>query len=118
MPATGANGSSSAARLLPADAARRRDGAEVLSNANLSRSRHFAEFERGIAYLASARLFRPTTRCSGMVTVFDYALGITYEHQADIARRRTVAEKGDAVRPLTERTGKRSGNSCLRADWR
>lgn len=59
-----------------------RDGAEVLSNANLSRSRHFAEFERGIAFLA-AHGFSERDAMLGMVTVFDYALGVTYEHQAD-----------------------------------
>jgi AcrR family transcriptional regulator len=59
-----------------------RDGAEVLSNANLSRSRHFAEFERGIAVLA-AQGFAERDAMLGMVTVFDYALGVTYEHQAD-----------------------------------
>ena len=59
-----------------------RDGAEVLSNANLSRSEQFADFERGIVHLAS---FGFSTRDAmlGMTTVFDYALGITYEHQTD-----------------------------------
>ncbi len=60
----------------------RRDGAELLSNANLSRSRHFAEFERGIAFLAGQG-FSGDDAMLGMVTVFDYALGVTYEHQAD-----------------------------------
>ena len=59
-----------------------RDGAEVLSNANLSQSRHFAEFRRGIDYLASQG-FAETDAMLGMITVFDYALGVTYEHQAD-----------------------------------
>ncbi len=59
-----------------------RDGAEVLSNANLSRSDQFAEFERGIAFLASHG-FAERDAMLGMVTVFDYALGITYEHQTD-----------------------------------
>lgn len=59
-----------------------RDGAEVLSNANLSRSRHFAEFRRGIDYLASQG-FSERDALLGMITVFDYALGVTYEHQAD-----------------------------------
>ena len=59
-----------------------RDGAEVLSNANLSRSRHFAEFRRGIDYLV-AQGFAERDALLGMVTVFDYALGVTYEHQAD-----------------------------------
>ncbi len=59
-----------------------RDGAEVLSNANLSRSRHFAEFRRGIDYLASQG-FSERDAMVGMITVFDYALGVTYEHQAD-----------------------------------
>lgn len=59
-----------------------RDGAEILSNANLSRSRHFAEFERGIAFLA-AHGFSERDAMLGMITVFDYALGVTYEHQAD-----------------------------------
>lgn len=59
-----------------------RDGAEILSNANLSRSRHFAEFERGIGFLA-AQGFSERDALLGMVTIFDYALGVTYEHQAD-----------------------------------
>jgi AcrR family transcriptional regulator len=59
-----------------------RDGAEILSNANLSRSRHFAEFERGIGVLA-AQGFSAADAMLGMITVFDYALGVTYEHQAD-----------------------------------
>jgi TetR/AcrR family tetracycline transcriptional repressor len=59
-----------------------RDGAEILSNANLSRSTHFAEFQRGIAFLA-AQGFSPQDATLGMITVFDYALGVTYEHQAD-----------------------------------
>ncbi len=59
-----------------------RDGAEVLSNANLSRSRHFAEFRRGIDYLATQG-FAEHDAMVGMITVFDYALGVTYEHQAD-----------------------------------
>ncbi len=59
-----------------------RDGAEILSNANLSRSAHFAEFQRGIAFLASQG-FSERDATIGMVTVFDYALGVTYEHQAD-----------------------------------
>lgn len=59
-----------------------RDGAEVLSNANLSRSRHFADFRRGIDFLA-AQGFDARDATIGMVTVFDYALGVTYEHQAD-----------------------------------
>ena len=59
-----------------------RDGAEILSNANLSRSRHFAEFERGMAYLATHG-FSDRDAMLGMITVFDYALGVTYEHQAD-----------------------------------
>jgi TetR/AcrR family tetracycline transcriptional repressor len=71
-----------------------RDGAEILSNANLSRSRHFAEFQRGIAYLA-AQGFSDRDALIGMVTVFDYALGVTYEHQAD-AR---IAASGAADAP-------------------
>lgn len=59
-----------------------RDGAEILSNANLSRSRHFADFQRGIDFLA-AQGFSARDAMLGMVTVFDYALGVTYEHQAD-----------------------------------
>jgi AcrR family transcriptional regulator len=59
-----------------------RDGAEVLSNANLSRSQHFAEFQRGIGHLA-AQGFSERDALIGMTTVFDYALGVTYEHQAD-----------------------------------
>ena len=59
-----------------------RDGAEILSNANLSRSRHFAEFRRGIEFLASHG-FSQRDAMVGMMTVFDYALGVTYEHQAD-----------------------------------
>lgn len=69
-----------------------RGGAEVLSNANLSRSRHFAEFRRGIDYLASQG-FAERDALLGMVTVFDYALGVTYEHQADA--RLTVDEPAD-----------------------
>ncbi|PLP58408.1 hypothetical protein CYK37_16050 [Mesorhizobium loti] len=59
-----------------------RDGAEVLSNANLSRSRHFAEFSRHIEFFISQGF---TTRDAtvGMVTVFNYTLGMTYEQQAD-----------------------------------
>ena len=67
-----------------------RDGAEVLSNANISRSRHFADFQRGIAFLA-AEGFSERDATIGMVTMFDYALGVTYEHQAD-ARLATDAE--------------------------
>jgi TetR/AcrR family tetracycline transcriptional repressor len=67
-----------------------RDGAEILSNANLSRSRHFADFQRGIAFLA-AQGFSERDATIGMVTVFDYALGVTYEHQAD-ARLATDTE--------------------------
>jgi TetR/AcrR family tetracycline transcriptional repressor len=63
-----------------------RDGAEILSNANLSRSTHFAEFQRGIAFLA-AQGFSPQDATLGMITVFDYALGVTYEHQADARLR-------------------------------
>lgn len=59
-----------------------RDGAEVLSNANLSRSRHLAEFQRGADYLA-AQGFSGRDALIGMTTVFDYALGVTYERQAD-----------------------------------
>jgi TetR/AcrR family transcriptional regulator, tetracycline repressor protein len=59
-----------------------RDGAEILSNANLSRSRHFADFQRGIGFLG-AQGFTERDALLGMVTVFDYALGVTYEHQAD-----------------------------------
>ncbi len=59
-----------------------RDGAEILPNANLSRSRHFAEFRRGIDLLASHG-FSQRDAMLGMMTVFDYALGVTYEHQAD-----------------------------------
>jgi TetR/AcrR family tetracycline transcriptional repressor len=58
-----------------------RDGAEILSNANLSRS-HLGEFQRGIAFLA-AQGFAERDATVGMVTVFDYVLGVTYEHQAD-----------------------------------
>jgi len=59
-----------------------RDGAEILSNANLSGSRHFADFQRGIAFLR-AQGFGERDALVGMVTIFDYALGVTYEHQAD-----------------------------------
>jgi AcrR family transcriptional regulator len=73
-----------------------RDGAEVLSNANLSRSRHFAEFERGIRFLA-AHGFSERDAMLGMVTVFDYALGVTYEHQADARITEDAPTPGAAV---------------------
>jgi len=73
-----------------------RDGAEVLANANLTRSTQFAEFERGIAHLGSFG-FSPHDALLGMVTVFDYALGITYEHQADTRIAGDVRGDGGAV---------------------
>ncbi|HEY4200609.1 MAG TPA: TetR family transcriptional regulator [Devosiaceae bacterium] len=82
-----------------------RDGAEILSNANLSRSRHFAEFRRGIEYLG-AQGFSERDALLGMMTVFDYALGVTYEHQADA---RNVADDPASIPELFEptRTGSR-----------
>ena len=59
-----------------------RDGAELLSHANLWGSAQFAEFERGIVFLAGLG-FSDRDALFGMTTVFDYALGITYEHQTD-----------------------------------
>ena len=41
-----------------------------------------AEFERGMAFLATHG-FSDRDAMLGMITVFDYALGVTYEHQAD-----------------------------------
>jgi TetR/AcrR family tetracycline transcriptional repressor len=73
-----------------------RDGAEVLSNANLSRSRHFAEFERGISFLAQHG-FSDRDAMLGMITVFDYALGVTYEHQADARITDDAPTPGAAV---------------------
>ena len=73
-----------------------RDGAEVLANANLSRSSQFAEFQRGIGYLAGFG-FSAHDALLGMVTVFDYALGITYEHQADTRIAGDTREEGGAV---------------------
>ena len=78
-----------------------RDGAEVLSNANLSRSRHFAEFRRGIDYLASQG-FSQRDAMVGMITVFDYALGVTYEHQADA---RIIGEDAPPMPELFEPLG-------------
>lgn len=77
-----------------------RDGAEVLSNANLSRSRHLGDFERGVAFLATQG-FSERDAALGMSTVFDYALGVTYEHQAD-SRATADGPTGDptAVAPL------------------
>lgn len=71
-----------AARLYRKTLLAHRDGAELLSHANLSGSAQFAEFEQGIAFLASHG-FSDRDALFGMTTVFDYALGITYEHQTD-----------------------------------
>jgi TetR/AcrR family tetracycline transcriptional repressor len=60
-----------------------RDGAEILSNASLAQSPHFAEFERGVAFL-TGHGFSHDDATLGMITVFDFALGVTYEQQADM----------------------------------
>lgn len=73
-----------------------RDGAEVLANANLSRSAQFADFQRGIAHLAGFG-FSGHDALLGMVTAFDYALGITYEHQADARIAGEARSEGGAV---------------------
>ncbi len=85
-----------AARLYRQTLLSHRDGAEVLANANLSRSTQFAEFERGIVYLADFG-FSQHDALLGMVTVFDYALGITYEHQADARIAGDARDEGGAV---------------------
>jgi TetR/AcrR family tetracycline transcriptional repressor len=68
-----------------------RDGAELLSNANLSRSEQVADYQRGLKFLASFG-FSDRDALIGMTATFDYALGITYEHQTD---RRVAADTGD-----------------------
>jgi len=83
-----------------------RDGAEILSNANLAHSRHLADFERGITFLATQG-FSQQDATIGMVTVFDYALGVTYEHQAD----GRVSEETPHNKPIFAGTGATRRNS-------
>jgi TetR/AcrR family tetracycline transcriptional repressor len=90
-----------------------RDGAEVLANANLSRSAQFTEFERGISFLASFG-FAQHDALLGMVTVFDYALGITYEHQADARIGDDAhAEGGPVFASLRGMTSRREAEDTL-----
>jgi TetR/AcrR family tetracycline transcriptional repressor len=75
-----------------------RDGAEILSNASLAQSPHFAEFERGIAFLAGHG-FSNDDATLGMITVFDFALGVTYEQQADMRTATTEPKTPTRLAP-------------------
>lgn len=62
-----------------------RDGARVLASANLSQSPMLGNVEAALGLLAGAG-FAPRDALIGILAVFDYTLGATFEEQADPIR--------------------------------
>lgn len=68
----------------------RRDGARVVASANLEHSATTDTVHRAVALLVENG-FRPRDALTGVVTLFDYVLGSTYERQEDPVRGKKPA---------------------------
>jgi len=75
-----------------------RDGARVVASADLSKSQVLERVEQGVGLLMHSGFTRKNALV-GMIAVFDYALGATFEEQADPIRRPVKAKKTTTAEP-------------------